>query len=46
MFLIGIPFALAAFLVALFLREQPLRSGADLPSEKSDDVESHSPVGA
>ncbi|HVS78682.1 MAG TPA: MDR family MFS transporter [Candidatus Saccharimonadales bacterium] len=44
MFLIGIPFALGAFVVALFLREQPLRSDANLPSEKSSSVESHSPV--
>lgn len=46
MFLIGIPFALAAFIVALFLREQPLRGSADLPSEKSDDITSHAPVSA
>jgi EmrB/QacA subfamily drug resistance transporter len=46
MFLIGIPFALAAFVAALFLREQPLRGGSDLPSEQSDDIESHSPVAA
>lgn len=44
MFLIGIPFALAAFVAALFLREQPLRSGTDLPSEKAEDVSSHAPV--
>jgi EmrB/QacA subfamily drug resistance transporter len=46
MFLIGIPFAAAAFVIALFLRESPLRETADLPSEQSDDIESHSPVGA
>jgi EmrB/QacA subfamily drug resistance transporter len=46
MFLIGIPFALAAFAVALFLREQPLRGDSDLPSEHSDSIESHSPVAA
>lgn len=46
MFLIGIPFALAAFVAALFLREAPLRDNADLPSEKSDNIESHSPVAA
>jgi EmrB/QacA subfamily drug resistance transporter len=44
MFLIGIPFALAAFIAAIFLREQPLRSNADLPSEKAEDVPSHAPV--
>jgi MFS family permease len=44
MFLVGIPFALAAFVVALFLREQPLRSNADLPSEKAEDIQSHAPV--
>jgi MFS family permease len=44
MFLIGVPFALAAFVAALFLRERPLRGSADLPSEKSEDVRSHSPV--
>jgi EmrB/QacA subfamily drug resistance transporter len=46
MFLLGIPFALAAFITALFLREQPLRGHADLPSKQSDDVESHAPVAA
>jgi EmrB/QacA subfamily drug resistance transporter len=46
MFLIGIPFALAAFVVALFLREAPLREGSDLPSPASDDVQSHSPIEA
>lgn len=44
MFLIGIPFALAAFLVALFLREAPLRSSVEIPSEKSDNLQSHSPI--
>lgn len=45
MFLIGIPFAIAAFVVALFLRETPLRgSNAIKPSEKSDNIQSHSPV--
>lgn len=44
MFIIGIPFALAAFIVALVLREAPLRTSHDVPSESSDDVVSHSPV--
>ena len=44
MFLIGIPFALAAFVAALFLREKPLHGGDNLPSERSQDVEGHSPV--
>jgi len=44
MFLIGIPFALGAFVVALFLRETPLRGSHPTPSEHSDDVVSHSPV--
>jgi len=45
MFLIGIPFALAAFVVALTLREAPLRSSAHRAiSEASNDVGSHSPV--
>ncbi len=44
MFLIGIPFALAAFVSALFLRETPLRTHTDLPSEKSDDIVAHAPV--
>jgi len=44
MFLVGIPFALAAFVVALFLREQPLRGHADLPSQKAEDIQSHAPV--
>lgn len=43
MFLIGIPFALAAFIAALFLRESPLRD-SHLPSENSHDLQSHSPV--
>lgn len=42
MFLIGIPFALAAFVVALFLREAPLR--ADHLPEDTEDLQSHSPV--
>lgn len=44
MFLLGIPFALAAFVVALFLRESPLRDNTHLPSKASDNVQSHSPV--
>lgn len=45
MFLIGIPFALGAFVVALFLREAPLRDGSRIsPSDKTQDVQSHSPV--
>lgn len=45
MFLIGIPFALAAFVVALTLREAPLRTSTrSLPSVESNDVVSHSPV--
>lgn len=43
MFLIGIPLAIAALITALFLREAPLRT-SHTPSEKSDDVVSHSPV--
>jgi len=46
MFLIGIPFALGAFVVALFLRETPLR-GHDHPVEPQDDAETigaHTPV--
>lgn len=46
MFLFGIPFALAAFIAALFLRETPLRGSADLPSEEAEDVTSHAPVSA
>lgn len=42
MFLIGIPFALAAFVVALFLREAPLRSSH--VSEDVEDIQSHSPM--
>lgn len=42
MFLIGIPFALAAFVVALFLREAPLKS--DHVSEEVTDIQSHSPM--
>jgi MFS family permease len=44
MFLIGIPFALGAFAVALFLREMPLRGHNEIPSEEAQDVQSHSPV--
>jgi EmrB/QacA subfamily drug resistance transporter len=44
MFLIGIPFALAAFIAALFLREKPLHGSEQLPSERSEDLEGHSPV--
>lgn len=48
MFLIGIPFALGAFIVALFLREAPLRGSEPkkplLPNEKTADVQSHSPI--
>ncbi len=42
MFLIGIPFALAAFVVALFLREAPLKS--DHVSDEVTDIQSHSPM--
>lgn len=44
MFLIGIPFAVAAFVVALFLRETPLRGSHAIPSEESDNIGAHSPV--
>lgn len=44
MFLIGVPFALAAFVAALFLREAPLRSSNHLPGETPHNVESQSPV--
>ncbi|HEU5005150.1 MAG TPA: MDR family MFS transporter [Candidatus Saccharimonadales bacterium] len=45
MFLIGIPFALAAFITALFLREAPLRgSNAVEPKEEAQDVRAHTPV--
>lgn len=44
MFLIGIPFAVAAFVVALFLREAPLRGSHSIPSEESDNIVAHSPV--
>lgn len=44
MFLIAIPFAFAAFLTSLFLHESPLKSSSDLPSEDSEDIQSHSPV--
>jgi len=49
MFLIGIPFALAAFVVALFLREAPLRNSHDhpgevAPSEKAETIGAHTPV--
>lgn len=44
MFLIGIPFAVAAFVTALFLREAPLWGAKEVPSPKSDDVVSHSPI--
>lgn len=44
MFLLGIPFAVAAFAVALFLRETPLRGAHEIPSKQSDDVQAHSPI--
>ncbi len=44
MFLIGIPFAAAAFAVALFLREAPLRASHSLPSNEDDNLQAHSPV--
>jgi EmrB/QacA subfamily drug resistance transporter len=44
MFLIGIPFALAAFVVALFLRETPLRGSHAVPSEEAETIGAHSPV--
>lgn len=45
MFLLGIPFALAAFMTALFLREAPLRESSHIAS-KDEHVQSHSPVSA
>ena len=45
MFLIAIPFALAAFVIALVLREAPLRSSTrSLPSQENTDIVAHSPV--
>jgi EmrB/QacA subfamily drug resistance transporter len=44
MFLLAIPFALGSFVVALFLKESPLREHTHLPSELSEDIESHAPV--
>jgi EmrB/QacA subfamily drug resistance transporter len=44
MFLLAIPFALGSFVVALFLKEAPLREHTHLPSELSEDIESHSPI--
>jgi hypothetical protein len=44
MFLIGIPFAVAAFVTALFLRETPLRGSREIPSPESDNVVAHSPI--
>jgi MFS family permease len=46
MFLIGIPFAVAAFVVALFLRETPLRTSHEQvrPSEEAETLGAHSPV--
>jgi len=43
MFMLGIPFALAAFVVSLFLREMPLRGHQPAPND-SDDIQAHSPV--
>lgn len=42
-FLIGIPIALVAFVVALFLRETPLRT-TSAQGEAGTDLQSHSPV--
>jgi len=44
MFMLGIPFALAAFVVSLFLREMPLRTHHNIPAEESDNLEAHSPI--
>lgn len=46
MFLIGIPFAVAAFVVALFLRETPLRDSNTpvAPREDAETIGAHSPV--
>lgn len=46
MFLIGIPFAVAAFVVALFLRETPLRDSNTpvAPREDAETLGAHSPV--
>lgn len=45
MFLIGIPFALGAFVVALFLRETPLRTSHHVePQEEAQHLGAHSPV--
>jgi len=44
MFLLGIPFAAAAFVTALFLREAPLRGPKEIPSPESDNVVAHSPI--
>ncbi len=45
MFLIGLPFVVAAFVIALALRETPLRtSHGPLPAELVDNIQSHSPV--
>ena len=44
MFLIGIPFAVAAFVVALFLRETPLRDSNVVPSEQAETIGAHTPV--
>lgn len=41
MFLIGIPFALGAFVVGVFLREAPLREHHE---DEVEDLQSHSPV--
>lgn len=41
MFLIGIPFALGAFVVGIFLREAPLREHHE---DEVEDLQSHSPV--
>jgi hypothetical protein len=45
MFIIGIPFALAAFVVALFLREAPLRETSHSPS-KGDEAPHHPSISA
>jgi EmrB/QacA subfamily drug resistance transporter len=43
-FLFGIPFAVLAFIVSLFLREAPLRGSNRKPSEDNDNIGSHAPV--
>ncbi len=44
MFLLGIPFAIGAFVVALFLREAPLREGSHLATKPTEDIQADAPV--